>query len=65
MCLDHKGSYAKTVKWQYRLDLTKYSFLQRVTDDWNSFPEDVLQVLLINQFKSTLNKFWKNKITKF
>ena len=52
-------------KRQFRLYLRKYSFSQRVIDDWNSLPEDVVSSKTINQFKNRLNKFWKNKNTKF
>ena len=52
-------------KRQFRLDLRRYSFSQRVIDDWNSLPEDVVYSGSINQFKSRLNKLRKNKITKF
>ena len=52
-------------KSNFRLDLRKYSFSQRVIDDWNSLPEDVVSSETIIQFKNRLNKFWKNKNTKF
>ena len=60
-----RGHTQKLFNRQFRLDLRKYSFSQRVIDDRNSLPEDVVSSETINQFKNRLNKFWKNKNTKF
>ena len=60
-----RGHTDKQFKRQFRLDLRKYSFSQRVIDDWNSLSEDVVSSEYINQFKNRLNKLWKNKNTKF
>ena len=60
-----RGHTQKLFKRQFRLDLRKYFFSQRVIDDWNSLPEDVVSSENINQFKNRLNTFWKNKNTKF
>ena len=61
-----RGHTQKLFKRQFRLDLRKYSFSQRVIliDDWNSLPEDVVSSGSINQFKSRLNKFRISKTTK-
>ena len=45
-----RGHTQNLFKRQFRLDLRKYSFSQRVIDDWNSLPEDVASSESINQF---------------
>ena len=47
------------LKRQFRLDIRKYSFSQRVIDTWNNLPESVVESSFINQFKSRINDHWK------
>ena len=60
-----RGHSQKLFKHQFRLDLRKHFFLQRVIDDWNSLSENVISSNTINQFKNRLNKYWKDKPIKF
>ena len=60
-----RGNSQKLFKCQFRLDLRKHFFSQRVIDDWNILSENVISSDSINQFKSKLNKLWKGKPTKF
>ena len=54
-----RGHSQKLFKRQFRLDLRKHFFSQRVINEWNSLSEEVTSSGSINQFKSRLNKFWK------
>ena len=60
-----RGHSQKFFKRQFRLDLRKHFFSQRVIDDWNNLSENVILSDSTNQFKSRLNKLWKDKPTKF
>ena len=60
-----RGHSQKLFKHQFRLDLRKHFFSERVIEDWNSLSENVISSNTINQFKNRLNKFWKNKPIKF
>ena len=66
-----RGHSQKLLKRQFRLDLRKQFYLfiylffsQRVINGWNSLSEKVISRGSINQFKSGLNNFWKDKATK-
>ena len=50
-----RGHSQKLFKRQFRLDLRRRFFSQRVIDDWNNLSENVISSDSINQFKSRLN----------
>ena len=55
-------------KKQFRLDLRKIFFSQRVVGEWNSLSKEIVTSETVNQFRVRLNKFnkfWKEKSTKF
>ena len=41
-----------------RLNVRKYSFSQRVVNDWNTLPIEVVQVPDVESFKTKLDLFW-------
>jgi len=43
-----------------RLDVRKFFFCQRVVNNWNSLPEDVVKAPSVNSFKKRLNDFHKD-----
>ena len=43
-------------------DVCKYSFVNRVIDQWNSLPEEVISATSINSFKNRLDKFLTKKL---
>ena len=43
-----RGHKAALVKEQYRLDMTKYSFSQRVINKWNKLPNDYVNASSVN-----------------
>ncbi|MES9905329.1 MAG: reverse transcriptase domain-containing protein [Sedimenticola sp.] len=60
-----RGHNYKIYKRQVRLNVRKCSFSQRIVNDWNSLPNEVVSADSLNQFKSRLNKAWKTKDIKF
>ena len=51
-----RGHKAALVKEQCRLDTRKYSFSQRVINEWNKLPNDASSV---NMFKNRINRYLK------
>lgn len=60
-----RGHHHKIYKRQFRLDVRKNSFSQRIVNRWNSLPDDVVTATSVNQFKDRLNKTWKDIEIKF
>ena len=49
-----RGHNFKLQKQSCRLDVRKYFFANRVVNDWNSLPPNVVNAETINQFKDRL-----------
>ena len=49
-----RGHKAALVKEQCRLDMRKYSFSQRVLNDWNKLPNDCVNDSSVNMFKKRI-----------
>ena len=47
-----RGNKAALVKEQCTLDMRKYSFPQRVINEWNKLPNDCVNASSVNMFKS-------------
>ncbi len=47
-------------KKRFRLDVVKYSFSNRVVNDWNGLPNSVIQAKSVNAFKGKLDGFLKH-----
>ena len=52
-----RGHSLKLRKGFSRLDLRKFSFSQRVVDEWNSLPETLVHVDSVNAFKNGLDRY--------
>ena len=50
-----RGHKAVLVKEQGRLDMRKYSFSQRVINDWNKLPNDCVNASSVNMFKNRID----------
>ena len=62
MFLKLKGSRtrrhkAALVKEQCRLDMRKYSFSQRVINEWNKLPNDCVNASGVNMFKNRIDRY--------
>ena len=54
-----RGHNYSLEKYHCKLDVRKYSFKLRVTNQWNNLPARVVNVKNINCFKSALDDLWK------
>ena len=50
-----RGHKAALVKEQCRLDMRKYSFSQRVINEWNKLPNDCVNASSVNIFKNRID----------
>ena len=50
-----RGHKAVLVKEQCRLDMTKYSFSQRVINEWNKLPNHCVNASSVNMFKNIID----------
>ena len=60
-----RGNSLKIVNRRCHYDLRKYSFCNRITNAWNSLPEDIVSAPSVNSFKNRLNKFWHTQELKY
>ena len=49
----------KLSKQRASLDVRKYSFSQRVVQEFDKLSQDVVDATSVNQFKNRLDKFWQ------
>ena len=47
----------KAVKEQCSLDMRKYSFSQRVINEWNKLPNDCVNASSVNMFKNRIHRY--------
>ena len=52
-----QGHKAALVKEQYMLDMRKYSFSQRVINEWNKLPNDCVNASSVNMFKNRIDRY--------
>ena len=52
-----RGHKAALVKEQYGLDMRKYSFSQRVINEWNKLSNDCVNASSVNMFKNRIDKY--------
>ena len=50
-----RGHKAALVKEQCRLDMRKYSFSQKVINEWNRQPNDCVNASMVNMFKNRID----------
>ena len=50
-----RGHKAALVKEQCRLDMRKYSFSQRVINEWNKLPHDCVNASIVNMFRHIID----------
>ena len=52
-----RGHKAALVKEQCRLDMRKYSFSQRVINEWNKLPNYCVNASSVNMFKNRIDRY--------
>ena len=52
-----RGNKVALVKEQCRLDMRKYSFSQRVINEWNKLPNDCVNGSCVNMFKNRIDRY--------
>ena len=52
-----RGHKAALVKEQCRLDMRKYSFSQRVLNEWNKLPNDCVNASSVNKLKHLIDRY--------
>ena len=52
-----RGHQAALVKEQYSLDMRKYSFSQRVINEWNKMSNDCVNASSVNMFKNRTDRY--------
>ena len=52
-----RGHKAALVKEQCRLDMRKYSFSQRVINEWNKLPNNCVNASSVNMFKNRIDRY--------
>ena len=52
-----RGHKATLVKEQCRLDMRKYSFSQRVINEWNKLANDGVNASSVNMFKNRIYRY--------
>ena len=55
-----RGHSFKLSKQYSRLDVRKFSFSQRVVDEWNGLPDTLVCAVSVNAFKNGLDKYFKD-----
>ena len=53
-----RGHSLALVKSHSRLDIRKYTFSQRVVNDWNKLPEECINATSVNMFKNKIDKYY-------
>ena len=49
----------KLSKQRTSLDALKFSFSQRVMQEWNKLSQDVVDAMSVNHIRNRLDKFWR------
>ncbi len=60
-----RGNTMKIYKRRARLDVRKFSFPNRVVNNWNELPEWVVSAETVKSFESRLDKFWEGQDQRF
>ena len=53
-----RGHSLALVKSHSRLDIRKYTFSQRVVNDWNNLPEECINATSVNMFKNKIDQYY-------
>ena len=57
-----RGHPYKISKLHSRLDIRKYSFTQRIVNDWNRLPRSAVMPASVDQFTGHIDKYLRNSV---
>ena len=60
-----RGHCYKIKKFQTRLDIRKYTFSQRIVNEWNNLPPAVVNSNSLNTFKDNIDKHLKHRMEAY
>jgi len=60
-----RGNNMKLIKPRANTSMRLHSFSHRVINDWNDLPNSVVLADSLNGFKSSLERYWSEKVFKF
>jgi hypothetical protein len=61
-CTKTRGHSMKLYKERVNMDVLKFSFGNRVIDQWNKLPEEVINTNSINSFKNRIDNYIRKKL---
>ena len=61
----YKKNGYKLYKNYCHLNVRKYTFSQRIINDWNNLPRDIIQSPDVVSFKSKLDVYWQDLCFRF
>ena len=64
LCTKTRGHSLKLYKERVNKDVLKFSFGNRVIDQWNSLSEDIINTNSINSFKNRIDNYIRNKLAE-
>ena len=59
---NRRGHSLKLYKRRFRLEVGRYKFSNRVCEEWNKLPEEVISVSTLNRFKAQLDRHLRTKL---
>ena len=55
------GHSLKLFKHRFNLNIGKFSFVNRIVDEWNNLSEDIVSCNTVNAFKNKLDRYLRNR----
>ena len=56
-----RGNTKKLEKGSFRKDIRKFTFSQRVVNNWNDLPNSVVEAQTIKIFETRLDNYWETQ----
>ena len=56
-----RGHNMKLYKYRFSKDVAKFSFVNRVIDEWNALPQEAIDCTSVNSFKNKIDCHLKYK----
>jgi hypothetical protein len=64
--LDPNTRTSKKIKKKFcKINLRKFSFINKIVDLWNTLPQSLIDAKDVRQFEIKLDKYWEHEDVKF